>query len=324
MTEYEFIRDVLSAAAGRLSGGRTRLDNDVARLGGGLVVNVDALAEGVHFLPTDPLFTVGQKLARVNVSDLIAKGVHPRDGFLTLAWPETRPLDEAKALVDGLEADFRLYGIGLSGGDTISTRHDLVVSLTLMGELGEGYRVLPRDGARPGDDVWVTGVIGAGYLGLQAALNPNETGPWREALGHYRVPAIPDPALVGLLQQVASASIDVSDGLVSDVDTLAQASGVAIELSGEAVPLPVSAKDWLDRQDETGWQRLLTGGDDFQTVFCADSEHRKIIEDWSYRTGQALSRIGQVLQDGAPSIRVTRGGADVNFTVKGFQHGRVS
>ena len=163
--------DTISALFAPLatSAGARGLLDDVAVLeaGGALVVTTDAIVEGVHFLPDDPVDAIAKKALRVNVSDLVAKGAKPVGALLTLIWPNGRPSHELTDFARGLREDLDLFAIPLLGGDTTSTPGPLIVSVTAFGTpLGD--RVPSRADAKAGEQVWVTGFIGQAFLGLRA------------------------------------------------------------------------------------------------------------------------------------------------------------
>src|SRR5690606_33514524 len=183
----------------------------------------------VHFLPDDPLDTVAQKLLRVNLSDLAAKGAEPFGYLLACHWSERCGWPEREAFVAGLRRDQAIFDIFLLGGETVKTPGPASFSATMMGWAPSGAAV-SRAGARAGDLVFVTGTIGDGWLGLQAAQATLSLEPDRVAalLEHYRTPT-PRVEFAGPIRDFASASIDVSDGLIADLGHMAEASDVRIE-----------------------------------------------------------------------------------------------
>jgi thiamine-monophosphate kinase len=294
MDEFDIIRKYFVPLA--TSPGADGLRDDVAEigtLGGGvrLIATKDAITEGVHFLPSDPVDTVARKLVRVNVSDIIAKGARPDGALLALLWPGARPGDEIGAFAQALGEDLAQWGAHLLGGDTTSTEGPLTLSLTMLGRCGPRGPVR-RSGAQAGNDLWVTGVIGDGWLGLQAAKGAlAELSDTDRAflVSRYRVPGPPPLAVADLVAGFATSSIDVSDGLVADAAHLADASRVSIVIHAGDVPLGAAARGFL-ASSAGDLRALLTGGDDYQTLFTAPSERRGEIQ----KSGLTLTRIGQV------------------------------
>ncbi len=287
--------------------------------GGPLIVTTDAVVEGVHFLPDDPLDDVACKAIRVNVSDVAAKGGRPMAFTLALAWPQNRPAAEMEALARGLQGDIARYDLALLGGDTVSTPGPLTLCVTLIAA-PYGARVPARADAEAGDDVWVTGTIGDAGLGLRLARG--EAGIPRDPalLNAYRRP---DPPLEAapLIARFARASMDVSDGLAGDIEKLAAASGKAITLELAGLPLSPAAALWVQAQaDPWAARAWLSGaGDDYQALFTAAPGDRAAIEA---QAPCRLTRLGSVREgagvrlltphgDAAPSsYRHTLGGAN--------------
>ncbi len=279
-----------------------------------LVAAADAMVQGVHFLPDDPPETVGRKLLRVNLSDLAAMGASPLGYLLTLALPPTIGDAWVAGFCEGLAGDQELFGLQLLGGDTTSTRQGpLVLSLTILGDAAPG-RLLQRGGAAAGDGLWVTGTIGDGALGLavlQGRLHQEDGF----LAGRYRVPQ-PRLEFGGQLAGIASAAIDVSDGLVQDCGHLCRASGVSASIQAELVPLSAPA-----RAAGPGWlETLLTGGDDYELLLAVPAASESDLLEVSARTGVAVSRIG-TLQAGAASVRVLdQAGLPLQLSRTGWSH----
>ena len=296
--EFETIRRLLAPLA-HPEWGRGLAD-DVAmvpfRKGHDLVVTKDALVEGVHFLPEDPLDSVAQKLLRVNLSDLAAKGAEPFGYLLACHWSERCGWPERKAFVEGLAADQSRFGVALLGGDTVSTPGPASFSLTLMGWAARG-RIVGRSGARPGDGVFVTGTVGEGWLGLRAArgLLDLERERLDALIEHYRRP-MPRTVFASAILEHATASLDVSDGLIADLGHLARGSGAGIEVQLESLPLSLAAQAWFDtRADAVQALTLLaTGGDDYEIAFTARPGAEGALRREAERLHLRLTRIGQV------------------------------
>jgi thiamine-monophosphate kinase len=246
--------------------GALGLEDDAALLPAGeeMVVTQDGLVAGVHFPTGETPEAIAAKALRVNLSDLAAMGAKPLAYLLTLVLPDD--IDDAwlRRFCASLGEEQTRWGIALAGGDTVSTPGPLTLSVTALGSVAQPLR---RSGARPGDSVYVSGTIGDAVLGL-AALQGELPGRGHETLvERLRLPT-PRLALGRELVGVASACADVSDGLVADAGHIAEASGVAIVLDADAVPLSDAARDIV--KIEPSWlPRMLTGGDDYELVFTA-------------------------------------------------------
>jgi thiamine-monophosphate kinase len=298
--EFEWIERCLKPLARGAPEALGLVDDAAAipsRPGHDLVISKDAMVEGVHFLASDPMEDVARKLLRINLSDLAAKGAEPYGYFLATAWPADRDWAQRAAFARGLADDQRRYGLSLFGGDTVSTPGPLTLSLTILGWTSAG-RMVRRGGARPGDVVLVTGVIGDGALGLEAALGRlDQLDPADQAALalRYRLPQ-PRTAAAALLRDAAHAAADVSDGLIADAGRIAEASGVALRLDLERTPLSAPARRWLERQPDRrealAW--LCAGGDDYEVLCTAPAEAAAPLIASAGDRGIDMTVIGQV------------------------------
>jgi len=301
------------------------LADDVAvlpsRPGYDLVLTKDALVEGVHFLPDDPLDTVARKLMRVNLSDLAAKGAEPFGYMLACHWSPRCGWPERQAFVLGLAQDQAEFGVWLLGGDTVSTPGPLSVSLTGLGWVPKGQAV-SRAGARPGDLVFVTGTIGDGGLGLRAAQGRLSLLPDRltSLVQHYRTP-MPRLDFAAVVRERASASIDVSDGLIADLTHIATASGVAMEIDLDPLPLSAAAQAWFeDRVDpQAALLDLATAGDDYQIALTCPAVHEAALRSDAARLHLRITRLGRVVE--GDGLRIRYQGQPVVVERAGWTHG---
>ena len=292
MAEKDWISRYFAPLAN--TSGAAGLRDDLATLAlanGPTVITVDALVEGVHFLPSDPIETVARKLVRVNVSDIYAAGAVPAEALLTLGWPEGRP-----------ESDL--------AGDTVRPADGVFLSLTLTGTC-LADKPIRRMGAQADEDLWVTGRIGAAGLGFEA-LQRGEVDDLH--IDAYRVPRIQPPTAAHLIARHASAALDVSDGLLGDAASLASASGIGVRIALEAVPFagnPTETNEML---------RLSTWGDDYQLLFTAEkSRHDDILAE-AAESGVIVTHIGETQPKGG--LVVTLRDSPVNLPeTLGFEHG---
>lgn len=309
MNEFDWIDRYLRPLA--KSPGADRLRNDVGVLrpaGSSLIATLDTLVEGVHFLNTDPLSSVAQKLLRVNISDILCKGGVPRDALLSIAMPKSFTESDFASLCEGLKTDLDAWTIALIGGDTVRTPGPLTLSLTLTGVcLTES--VIQRSGAIVGDTVYVTGVIGRGGLGLSDA----QSGKEGDHVDHYRIPELPPAAIAGLIAAFATASIDVSDGLISDSGHIAGESGVSIQLDLSNVPFAEQV------HDTESALMLATAGDDYQTLFTAAAEDEHRLLATAATLGVSVTAIGTVGE--GHGVKLTFNGEDVALPTRtGYRH----
>ncbi len=281
--------------------GSLHLTDDAALMtpppGRQLVICADALVEGVHFLPTDPPETLGRKMLRVSLSDLAAMGADPLSYLMTIALP--RRIDEAwlASFAAGLALDQAEFAITLLGGDTTSTPGPICLSATLLGHVAPGQALL-RSGARPGDGIWVTGTIGDGVLGLLACQGKlaDSTG---FLASRYR---IPQPRLGVVLAGIASAAMDVSDGLVQDLGHICAASGCAATIEAALVPLSPAARAAI----EAGAAKLATclaGGDDYELLLSVPAAQTEALRSACAAASISVKRIGTI-SAGAGAVTV--------------------
>ena len=268
-----------------------------------IVVNTDAIVEGVHFLPDDPADTIARKALRVNLSDLAAKGATPAGFVLTLALREQNH-DWLAAFARGLGEDAAAFGCPLLGGDTVSTPGPLMISVTAFGRAPAG-KMVRRFGAAVGDRVVVTGSIGDAALGLAVlkggavATALSDEAELRDALvSRYRVPQ-PRNVLAMAVRDHASAAMDVSDGLAGDLAKLLMVSGVSADIDAAAVPLSAPVK-WLRDRGTVGIEAIVAGGDDYE-ILCTIPEDRfdAFVKD-AKQAGVAITTIGTVVEGTSP------------------------
>ena len=262
------------------------------------VVTTDAIVEGVHFLPEDPPDTVARKALRVNLSDLAAKGATPAGFVLTLALrsaEEAWLTDFARALGE----DANQFGCPLLGGDTVSTPGPVMISIAALGRVPPG-KIVRRSGARPGDQVMVTGTIGDAWLGLNilkggaAGISLAGDATAREMLvGRYRVPQ-PRTALASALRDHANAAMDVSDGLAGDFTKLCAASSVSAAIDLESVPLSAAAAGLVER-GITSLETLISAGDDYEIVCTVPKARFAAFVGSARRAGVAVTSIGTIV-----------------------------
>ncbi len=263
-----------------------------------IVVNTDAIVEGVHFLPFDPADTVARKALRVNLSDLAAKGASPAGGVLTLAVCEQNH-DWLAEFARGLGEDAAAFGCPLLGGDTVSTPGPLMISVTAFGRVPVG-KMVRRFGAAVGDRVVVTGSIGDAALGLAAlqggavATALSDEAELRDALvSRYRVPQ-PRNALATAVRDHASAAMDVSDGLAGDLAKLLMVSGVSADIDAAAVPLSAPVK-WLLDRGLAGIEAIVAGGDDYEILCTIPEDRFDAFAKDAKQAGVAITTIGTIV-----------------------------
>lgn len=273
------------------------------------VVTTDALVEGVHF---DRAFTppaaIGHRALAVNLSDLAAMGASPRAALLSLVLPPGLPLADFEAMVDGFMALAAAHGVALIGGNITRSPGPLIVDVTAMGTV-RPRRVLTRSGARPGDEVWVSGDIGSAAAGLQSlSAGPREGAHMAACEAAFLEPQ-PRVRLGTLLgrNRAASSCVDLSDGLADGLHQLAGASGVGLEVESAAVPVTAAARSWFEARGLDPVTAAITGGDDYELLFTVRPKGRSRFETARRQArGLRLTKIGIVRRE--PGVRLMRGG----------------
>ena len=314
--EFELIERFFTRPARRATLG---VGDDCALLqttpGTTLAVSTDMLVEGRHFLSTVPADRLGHKALAVNLSDLAACGAQPVAFTLALALPRA---DEAflAAFARGLFALADREACELIGGDT--TRGPLTVCVTVLGELPAGTALL-RTGARPGDDLYVSGTLGDARLALEA-FRGNLTLDAADFAQVRRAMELPTPRIaLGIrLRGLATGAIDVSDGLTGDLGHLLRGSAAAAVVDVDALPRSaVLAAQPIELQREC----LLAGGDDYELVFTAPPSRRDAVAAAGASAGTTVTRIGRI-EAGAGLRLVDRAGESVTSRFGSFDHFR--
>jgi len=279
-----------------------------------LAVTTDMLLAGRHFFADADPEELGHKALAVNLSDLAAMGADPCWALLGIALPEPEEAWLA-AFARGLFALCDRFGVELIGGDT--NRGPLAIAITAIGEVPQGL-ALRRAGARAGDDVWLSGATGEAGLALahlqgRARLDGRAL---EDCLARLHRPE-PRVELGGRLRGVATAAIDVSDGVLADLAHISEASGALAEVSLASVP---RAPALAACSDETLARTcMLAGGDDYELLFTAAADRRAEIDALSRELGLALTRIGRVVP-GAAGVRLLDASGAAVPAPRGWDH----
>lgn len=285
-----------------------------------LAVTTDTMVAGVHFLGDEAPGLIAAKLLRVNLSDLAAMGATPLAYTLNVALPSNIDDDWLKAFADGLKADQRAFDISLAGGDSVSTPGPVTLTVTAIGSVETG-RALRRSGAQAGDIVYVSGTIGDGALGLKllrGALTGLSMEHYDELIGRYRLPR-PRIGLGARLLGLASAAIDISDGLVADLGHILDASGTGAEIEAATMPLSKPAAAAL-RGDAGLMETILTGGDDYELLFTVAPGYAGRVAAVASDLALPLTPIGRITAGGG-LIVIGEDGRPITFARKGWTHG---
>jgi thiamine-monophosphate kinase len=297
-------------------------DGAVVRPGRGmeLVVSADMLVCGRHFFSNADPRRLGHKALAVNLSDMAAMGATARWATLSLALPDTKP-SWLRAFATGFMRLARRHGVDLIGGDT--TRGPLAICVQILGEVPTG-QALTRGGARPGDEIWVSGCLGDAALALAAlkrrlVLNARERAQVQQRL-HAPTPRL---ALGVALRKIAHSAIDVSDGLCADLGHICERSRVAAVIEFECLPVSPVMRRHLDRP--AAQAALLAGGDDYELCFTAHPAQHEGVLKAARRADVKVTAIGRVTAatHRRPAVTVfRRDGRTMKVKSGGYDHFR--
>ncbi len=294
-----------------------------------LLTSTDMLLEDIHFrLKWHDPYRLGRKSLAVSISDIAAMGGIPRWALLSLAIPKDYPLEDLDAFTNGFLSMAAEYGVSLIGGDTCSSKSGLVISVTIMGEQLPQF-VVRRDGARPGDEIWVTGTLGDAAFGLELLENnklPRPLGEgWGEGGVDYIISRLLDPTPQTTAGRVlaesglVSAMIDISDGILSDFEHIADLSGVGGIIHLNALPYSESFRTMAEKLPMFPFNMLLSGGEDYQLAFTAHAGNREKISNIMKKSGIPASPVGIVTS--LPGVTVLRpDGTPYLLQKHGFNH----
>ena len=315
MSEFSLIKRYFTRAT---PGAVLGVGDDAAllRIGSGmeLAVSTDMLVSGTHFFADADPYMLGHKALAVNISDMAAMGAQPRWATLALSLPA-----EDDAWLERFSAGFfalaDAYQVELVGGDT--TQGPLNLSVTILGEVPQG-KALRRDGAKVGDEIWVSGKLGDAALALahmQGKLVLNDASFAATAAALHR--PVPRVALGIALRGIASSAIDVSDGLLADLGHILECSGGAAEIQFAALPVSLHLRPYLSRA--LGRQCALAGGDDYELCFTAPVARHAELEKLATQLDLPLSCIGKITAGSGCIVRAADGSV-MKLERAGYDH----
>jgi thiamine-monophosphate kinase len=289
-----------------------------------LVVTCDTLVEGVHFLKDDPPASIGHKALAVNLSDLTAKGARGYVYTLALALPDGTGTKWLEGFAAGLNDVQTQTDMSLIGGDTTATPGPKTITITALGLVSHQHAVM-RLGAKPGDRLYVSGTIGDAYLGLRLLREPALAGAWGLTdeevaflVDRYRRPG-PNNDLAILVRNFAQAAIDVSDGLVGDIEKLCQVSHVGARIETARVPLSGAAKKVVACEPAL-LPVLITAGDDYGVVAAVSEKSAPGFESEAEAAGAPFALLGTVTEAAQGVQVIDEQGQVIPLKRKGFSH----
>lgn len=281
------------------------------------LITTDMLVEGVHFdlSMCDPV-TLGRKSLSVNLSDIAAMGGESRYFLLSMAVPPSFPVAFLDSFTRGLLERAEEFGVGLIGGDTCSSKGGLVLSITVIGEQ-RPERIIRRDGARPGDLIFVTGTLGDSALGLEM-LKQGEPGAFATERHLDPVPRVRE-GLALATALLPTAMIDVSDGLAADLGHILASSAVGARLYVEEIPLSPFFREKCTPLTDEALSLALAGGEDYELLFTVPPSRAGEVHPLIARFGTEVTKIGEITAGSGLSL-LSEEGLEFTLAKKGFNH----
>jgi len=270
------------------------------------VITVDALVDGVHFdRRRSPPEAIGHRALAVNLSDLAAMGAEPRSALLSMLLPGDLPLSDFDGIVQGFCALAAHHRVQLLGGNLTRTPGPLALDVTATGSV-KRRDVLTRAGAAAGDEVYVTGTVGAAAAGLETVAS-RQSSVVSQAVDRY---LRPEPRVrMGVVlarNRAATACVDLSDGLADGAHRIAEASGVGMVIDGTTLPVDAAASAWWQASGGDALMRSLVS-DDYELLFTARPRLRGRLAAARGQGGTPVTRIGYCTREPAVVLRTARG-----------------
>ncbi|HSH88106.1 MAG TPA: thiamine-phosphate kinase [Methylophilus sp.] len=277
-----------------------------------LAISADMSVSGTHFFAEADPYSIGWKAMAVNVSDMAAMGANPKWATLSIALPEIKE-DWLQGFSQGLFACADAYGVSVIGGDT--TRGPLNIAINIFGEVPL-HKAIKRGGAQAGDDIWVSGTLGKAALWLQNKLgkldlHADDVADFASAM-HQPQPRV---ALGLALREIAHAALDISDGLLADLNHILKASSKGARLDWALLPKPQLLTEVSQSVLE---QAVLGGGDEYELCFTVSPQRRDEVIAFSEALDVPLTRIGCITE--APGLTVQDRETQIELSKKGYEH----
>ncbi|GBG55560.1 thiamine-monophosphate kinase [Sporomusaceae bacterium FL31] len=283
------------------------------------LLTTDMLVETVHFdLNTTSPWQLGYKAIAVNLSDIAAMGGSPKHVVISLGIPKELPVDFVLNLYEGMKEICRQFSVNIVGGDTVASPHGVVINVAVTGEVDPTH-LQRRSGAKPGDLLVVTGVLGNSAAGLDLLA----WGNWEEY--EFAWPLVtshltPQPQVKAgqIIAGYATSMNDISDGLASEANEIALASQVGIRLFAQHIPVTTALQTAGDFLGKSALDYALFGGEDYQLLFTVEPEQYKILE--IAELGQKLTVIGEIIEGPAHVELVQQNGKVQELAARGYNH----
>jgi thiamine-monophosphate kinase len=286
-----------------------------------LITNQDSLVMGTHFFADDDPEYIAKKAIRVNVSDIISKGVSPYGYYLSFGINSSVNEDWVRSFTNGLAQDQKYYNLKLLGGDTIFSSNTIFISINMISF--SDNKIISRSTAIIDDDIYVTGTIGESAIGLYMLKEKNNKIKIsdfnrKRLISRYHLPE-PNLKYSELIQKFANSSMDTTDGLVNDLKNLSVKSGKDFCIDLDKIPYSDSAKEFLKQFND--YDIVNFGGDDYECIFSANKDNRNLISDFAHQQNIQVTKIGRVLQGSKEPVIMDQNNKLIgssNFTFKHF------
>ncbi len=312
MDEFSLIAKYFKPLAANFAGS-LNLSDDAAIIsppeGCELIITKDAISEGIHFIGNESPDLIASKALRVNLSDLAAMGAQPLCYFLALMLPKNTSEQWLEKFASGLKQTGEEFSIHLAGGDTTATNGNLSISITAIGSVPKGV-ALRRNGAKIGDDIYVSGTLGDSALGLQLLSSRAQPRDLDKDffINRYLTPQ-PRISLGVSLRTIANSAMDISDGLAQDLGHICTASNVGAVIYSDKIP--TTNKQQLEA--------ALSGGDDYELLFTAPPEKSETIKNLAKKLSLPLTCIGKITSGNSVQV-LDENGKEITLNKKGFSH----
>ena len=275
------------------------------------LVSTDMMVEGIHFSEsTTAPFDVGYRLGAANISDIAAMGGTPRHMVVSIAVPKGRHTSYVEEVYQGLHDICAEYSVNIIGGDTVSTEGPFVISATVFGDVPTNQSVL-RSGAQDGDAVFITNYLGLSYVGLHSLLEGSEDYPVSRSVHQRPIPHV-ECGIIARDLGVTSMN-DISDGLSSELNEIANASEVTIFIDESALPIHPEVQAYCESHQMSPYLSMWTGGEDFQLVGTIPADKAEALP------AETFTIIGYV-KAGAAQVLVDHDGQWITVEPKGYNH----
>ena len=317
MHEFELIRKYFSKLS-QNSPSSLNLNDDVFfNKSNKIVVSIDTYIEGKHFVNFKNPGLVIKKIIRSSISDLICKGSTPKYYFISASGnKKTFTKSNLLKITKSFKEEQKKYNINLGGGDTVYS-NKLSFTITLI---GFAKKIVYRNKSKLNDDIYVTGSLGDSYLGLLVLKNKIRL---KKKLSNYFINQYYKPevkySLIGYLNKFATSSIDLSDGLISDLEKLTNVQKNSYHLFFDEIPISKNLAAVIKLKNLSK-KNLISKGDDYQILFTANVKHRTFIKNISFLKKLKITRIGKILNSRHKSSIVDRNGHQIKINYKGYFH----